>query len=109
MQALTVGLIVQYRQARGSQAWLPAIVTVTEETFVPGLWAELEPLELSSARSRRDADRDGEVYIPSEIPPVKPGRVHLRVLSPTCSDYAEFNVQEGAMPGTWRWPQRDEP
>lgn len=102
-----VGAPIQYRQKRGSQAWLPAVITVTEETFVPGMWREppVDDRVLVTAAAHRapaSPDWDGEVYYPAEIPPIKPGRVHLRIFSPTATDYVEWNVPRGEDPGHWR-------
>lgn len=120
-QAPTIGRIVHYRQARGSNAWLPAVVTVTEETYVPGTWSKppVVPTEHAVptdsehmvnlnwlATPTLAVDRDGETFAPSALPPVKDGRVHLRVLSPMGTDYVEYNVAEGEEPGCWRWPPR---
>lgn len=106
-----VGTIVRYRQRRGSNAWLPAVVTVTEETYVAGTWQEVNSTghergdffvrENAHGRQASLGDADGEAFVPSELPPVKEGRLHLRVFSPTCSDYAEFNVRQGSEPGCW--------
>lgn len=110
MSIANVGDVVRYRQRHGSQAWLPAVVTVTEESYVPGLWRPAEEVP-GADRLSGDAfvrgnqrvliDAEGEIYVPSELPPVKEQRLHLRVLSPTCNDYAEFNVPRGVDPGCW--------
>lgn len=122
----TVGRMVQYRQRSGSQAWLPAIVTVTEETYVAGVWADVSEHNVGPVRpdhNQRYVDAEKQVYYPAEIPPVKASfktgetlvangaevmayYVHLKVISPLGQDYPEFNVLEGGEPGDWRWPPR---
>jgi len=112
----TVGRIVLYRQRYGLQTWLPAIITVTSDTYEPGYFANPKTVEgkarltFNSSMHQYDTapsvDAEGDIYIPSPIPAVKsPNHVHLQVFSPTGNNYAEYNVHEGTLPGEWKWPE----
>lgn len=109
------GRIVQYKNRSGYV--LPAVVLVTEETYVHGRYRKVSSPSGQIVASGSDiwslafgptattrtprGDRDGQVWEPSEIPPVKPGRVHLKVFG-IGKFYDEFNVARGDGPGQFQ-------
>jgi hypothetical protein len=111
----TIGRIVLYRQRYGLQTWLPAIVTVTEDTYKPGYFANPQTEEGRERLTHNSSpqydltntlDADGEAFVASPVPSLKDsGRVHLQVFSPLGRNYVEYNVREGTLPGQWKWPE----
>jgi len=114
-----IASVVVYRNRSGYE--LPAIVWMTEATYRHGRWTKVPPAAPAPEGSPRYSwndpvpaktpDRDGQSWESSPVPPVKPGRVHLRVLgssmssSPMPSDYIELNVAPGEKPGTYYVPE----
>lgn len=119
----TLGRTVLFTAATGNQ--YAATIVMTEDGWSPGRFVNIIAPEQRLARyaegngpqrrydgaERADiVDVDGDRWQSSPIPQVKPGRVHLKVLSPTGDDFVEYNVPNETIvdgkptPATWSWP-----
>lgn len=97
-----LGTRVNYTTATGNVC--AAVVICTEDTYNPGRWENVmdrdEYLDrvanpTAAAPYEGPLDNDGDRWVPSQVPPVKPGRVHLQVTAPNGRTFVEYNVGPG--------------
>lgn len=96
-----LGDIVNYTTLTGNV--VTAQVVCTEFSYSPGRWENKISREARAEVFRghdpsmgydvpRGTDVDGDIWVPTTVPPVKEGRVHLKVTAPNGNTYVEFNV-----------------
>lgn len=128
--APTLGRLVLYRSKITGDYVVPAIVTCTQESWVPGRYIDQADLRQDFPMDRfllgsvvspyvtapfADSQEmaalpvavDGRIWQASPVAMPEEGRVHLHVFTPGAKgSYQEFNVAEGEGPGEWSWPPR---